>query len=141
MSRVKIKAKFVTWWGLHRFFFWGHISKFKYANLLTKMGISYMDIFLNFYKNGHIVNGHIFKNHPKNGHIPKYAHFKIEYTNVWYQTSALRNTNENVTYIIRIFGNGRISELFWNSCRIANGYIFGVFEITGILQMVKFTKN
>ena len=52
--------------GWHRFFF-GHISILEYAHFLKKMGISQMGIFMNFQKNGHIANGHIFENYQKMG--------------------------------------------------------------------------
>ena len=46
-------------------FIFGHISKLKYAHFLKKMGILQMGIFMNFQKNGHIANGHIFENYQK----------------------------------------------------------------------------
>ena len=48
-------------------FYFGHISKLKYAHFLKKMGILQMGIFKNFQKNGHIANGHIFINYQKMG--------------------------------------------------------------------------
>ena len=129
----------------HRFFFWAYFD---------------IEICPFFEKNGHITNGHIYEfkkkwayckwayfwKLPKNGnilnrHIPKYAHLLILHANDSTKLPQCGNTTENATSTIHFFVNGDISTLFWTSCHIANGHIFGVFKIMGILQMGIFTKN